>query len=300
MKVTILGNNSALPAYGRHPTAQAVSVAGELVLIDCGEGTQVQMNRYGVRWRKVHHIFISHLHGDHYFGLPGLINTMGLMGRTESLHIYAPAPLEGIIKVILDVADTVLPYPLHFYPIPAEGGLLFENQSFTLRSFPVNHRIDCWGLVIATKPRLRRVLPRQCESFSIPYSYYEALKDGADYTTPEGTIVPNDAVTELGRPSKSYAYCADTLFTDAFLPMIQGVDLLYHESTYLDEDAEKAKARYHTTASQAATIAAQAGVKRLLLGHFSSKYRELRGFGEQASLIFPNVAITEEGETYEA
>lgn len=299
MNVTILGNNSALPAFGRHPTAQAVSVYGEMLLIDCGEGTQIQMQRYGLRWRSVHHIFISHLHGDHYFGLPGLINSMSLLGRTAPLHLYAPAALKPIVDAILEVADTVLSYPFYFHALPEGVHLLVDDPSFSVTCFPVEHRIQCHGFLVERKTRGRKIVPGKCAEFSIPAAFYEQLKQGKDYERKDGTIVKNEWVTENGPAVKRYAYCADTVFTDSFLPVIQGADTIYHECTYLEADAPKAAARFHSTAKQAAEIAKRAGAKQLLLGHFSSKYKELEAFREEASEIFPNVLVSIEGTSYE-
>lgn len=299
MKVTILGNNSALPAFGRHPSAQAVSVYGEVLLIDCGEGTQIQMQRYGLRWRSVHHIFISHLHGDHYFGLPGLINSMSLLGRTAPLHLYAPAELKPILDAILNVADTVLSFSMYFHPLPEGTELLADDPSFSVTCFPVEHRIQCHGFLVERKTRGRKLLPDKCNEYGIPAAYYEHLKQGKDYERKDGLLVKNEWVTETGPAEKKYAYCADTLFTDSFLPTIQGADTIYHECTYLEADVAKAVARYHSTAAQAAQLAKMAGAKQLLLGHFSSKYKELEPFQEEASAIFPNVFVSIEGTAYE-
>lgn len=300
MKVTILGNNSALPAFGRHPTAQVVSVYGSDILIDCGEGTQIQMQRYGLRWRKMQHIFISHLHGDHYFGLPGLINSMSLLGRTLPLHVYGPPALESILQQILEVADTVLCYPYTFHPLREnESELLVDNDSFSVRSFPVMHRIACHGFLIERKTKGRKLLPEQCRAHEIPAYFYDRLKHGEDYETADGRIIKNEWVTEDGPQSKRYAYCADTLFTETFLQHIQGADTIYHECTYLEADAIKAATRFHSTARQAATVAKLAGARQLLLGHFSSKYKELEAFRDEAAEIFPNVFTTLEGTAYE-
>jgi len=299
MKITILGNNSALPAFGRHPTAQTVSVNGETLLIDCGEGTQIQMQRFGVRWRRLHHILISHLHGDHYFGLPGLINSMSLGGRTEPLHLHAPAELKPIIDSILAVADTTLTYPLHFHPLPDGAAQIVDEPIFSVTCFPVMHRIKCHGFVIEGRTRGRRLLPDRCAAHGIATQYYEVIKNGEDYTAPDGTVIPNELLTEPGPLPKKYAYCADTIYTETIIPYITGADAIYHESTYLQEDADKAAARYHTTAPQAAQIAKLAGVGQLLLGHFSSKYRELEPFKTQAEGIFPNVVVTQEGGVYD-
>ena len=299
MKVTILGNNSALPAFGRHPTAQAVSVYGEVLLIDCGEGTQIQMQRYGLKWRSMHHIFISHLHGDHYFGLPGLLNSMSLLGRTAPLHLHAPAELKPILEAIFSVADTVLSYPFYFHALPEGTELITDDPLFTVTCFPVEHRIRCHGFLVERKTKGRKILPEKCNEYEIPAAYYDQLKHGQDYERKDGLLVKNEWVTEEGPSPKKYAYCADTIFTESFLPVIYGADTIYHECTYLEKDAAKAAARHHSTATQAAQIAKLANAKQLLLGHFSSKYKELEPFQEEASAIFPNVQVSIEGIAYE-
>lgn len=299
MKVIILGNNSALPAFGRHPTSQAVSVYGDLLLIDCGEGTQSQMQRYGLKWRNLHHIFISHMHGDHYFGLPGLINSMSLMGRIAPLHLHAPAELMPILDAILRVADTVLSYPLHFYPLPEGSAQIVDDPSFTVTCFPVEHRITCHGFVIQRKTKGRKLLPLKCVEYEIPSAFYDTLKQGADYERADGFVVKNEWVTADGPTAKRYAYCADTRYTESYLEHIQGVDAMYHECTYLEADAEKAVARFHSTAAQAAALAAKANAKQLLLGHFSSKYKDLAPFQEEAAAVFSNVFVTVEGVAYD-
>lgn len=299
MKVTILGNNSALPAFGRHPTAQAVSIYGEVILIDCGESTQIQMQRFGLKWRNVHHIYISHLHGDHYFGLPGLINSMSLLGRTAPVHLHAPAALKPIIDAILDVADTVLNYPLYFHPLPADTAVITDDPSFSVTSFPVEHRIECYGFLVERKTKGRKIVPEKCNEYEIPAAFYDHLKKGEDYERKDGFLVKNEWVTEEGPAVKRYAYCADTIFTERFLPVIMGADTIYHECTYLEADKAKAEARYHSTAAQAAQIALKASARQLLLGHFSSKYKELDAFREEASAIFPNSIVSVEGIAYE-
>jgi ribonuclease Z len=299
MKVTILGNNSALPAYGRHPTAQVVSLYGQDILIDCGEGTQIRMQQYGVRWRHMDHIFISHLHGDHYFGLFGLLTSMSLLGRTAPLHLYAPAALEGLITAMLAVAFNELAYPFHFHPLPEGPALLVDHKLFTAHCFPVEHRITCHGFLITRKTRGRKLLPDKCRAYGIPAYFYDRLKNGDDYTTADGRVINNELLTEEGPSPKRYAYCADTLYTESFLEHIRGVDLVYHECTYLSDNTERAMSRFHSTALQAAMIAKKAGVKQLLLGHYSSKYRDTSLFAAEAATIFPNVLASEEGAAYE-
>lgn len=299
MRLTILGNNSALPAFGRHPTSQIVSVYGDLLMIDCGEATQIQMQRYGFKWRKLQHIFISHLHGDHYFGLAGLINSMSLLGRTLPLHLYAPAALEGMLQQVMNVADTVLCYPFHFHPLPEGASVLVDNDAYSVSCFPVEHRITCHGFLVHQKTKGRKLLPEKCREYEIPRYYYEKLKQGEDYERKDGLLVKNEWVTTDGPAPKKYAYCADTIYTDSFLEYIYAADTIYHESTYLHRDADKATARFHSTSIQAAEIAKKANAQQLLLGHFSSKYRDLEPFREEAATIFPNVQATIEGVTYE-
>lgn len=269
------------------------------MLLDCGEGTQLQMQRYGLKWKNVHHIFISHLHGDHYFGLPGLVNSMSLLGRVAPLHIYAPAGLAPIMDMILKSAHTELRYPLHFHALSAGGGRLVDTPSFSVDCFAVEHGIECYGFLVEMKTRGRRILPERCREFNVPVDFFEELKTGRDYTAPDGAVIKNEWVTEEGPSPRRYAYCTDTLFTDSFLPVIKGVDMIYHESTYLDEDADKAAARFHSTAMQAAQIAKMADAKHLLLGHFSSKYKELEQFQEEAAKVFPNVTVSVEGVAYD-
>ncbi len=300
MKITILGNNSALPAFGRHPTSQMVAVNdAEDVMLDCGEGTQMQIQLYGMKWRKLHHIFISHLHGDHYFGLPGLINTMSLLGRTIPLHIYAPAALETILDAIKNVAGGGLCYPLVFHALPANGGLIADLPSFSVQCFPVEHRIECHGFLIETKTKGRKIIPEKCAAYNIPTSFYNHLKNGENFVSPEGVVVENLWVTEAGAKPKKYAYCADTKFTESFLPQIKNADLIYHECTYLHEDAEKAEMRYHSTTKQAAELAKKANAQQLLIGHFSSKYKDLTPFLAEARSVFENTQLSEEGKVYE-
>ena len=299
MRVTILGNNSALPAFGRHPTAQAVQVWGETILIDCGESTQIPMQRYGIRWRHMNHIFISHMHGDHYFGLPGLINSMSLLGRKAPLHVYAPAALLPIIEQIQSIAETILSYEFHFHPLPEGDAVLLDNEYVTVKCFPVEHRIQCHGFLVTSKTRGRKIVPEKCREYEIPRYYYDKLKQGEDYERMDGTVIKNEWVTTEGPAPKTYAYCADSIFTDSYLHHIKNADTIYHESTYMEKDADKATARYHSTAKQAAQLAKMANAKQLLLGHYSSKYREIEPFAEEASEVFQNVLATVEGTTYD-
>ena len=297
LAVTILGNNSALPAFDRHPTAQVVTMEDQIFLVDCGEGTQMQMAKYKIRRSKINYIFISHLHGDHYFGLIGLLTSMGLLGRTQELHIYAPAALQDIIGLQLRVADIQLPYPLHFHALDTEGPILREAK-FEVCCFPVYHRIECWGFRFREVRPFRRINPDKARQYNVPSSFFDRLKWGESYLRKDGVLVENQAVTEPAAKAKSYAYAADTLFDHRIAERVRGADLLYHETTYLKDLGEQAGKRYHSTTVQAATIALEAGVERLLIGHFSSKYEKLQAFEQEAREIFPNTDLALEGVTY--
>lgn len=297
LAVTILGNNSALPAFGRHPTAQIVQNYEQIFLLDCGEGTQMQLATYKIRTSKINHIFISHLHGDHYFGLIGLLTSMGLLGRKADLHLYAPQLLQSIIELQLNAASAHLPFHLHFHPLE-EKALLYEDRSITINSFQVYHRIPCWGFIFKEVRPLRRIDPEKVREHDIPISFYENLHNGEDYIRADTRVITNDLLTQPGLIPKTYAFCADTLYNEKLVEKVNGVDLLYHETTYLDDLKEKAVSRFHSTSKEAATVAAKAGVKKLLIGHFSSKYETLEGFTTEACTVFENTEIAHEGTTF--
>lgn len=295
--VTILGNNSAVPAFDRHPTSQVVTFNGQNFLIDCGEGTQIQMINYKIRRSKISHIFISHLHGDHYFGLVGLINTFGLLNHKQELHVYGPKPLQTIIELQLKVAETKLCYDLHFHTISKES-VLVENEKIQIACFRTNHRIECYGFVFKEKKQLRKINIEKATEFNIPFSVFEKLKDGYDYTSSTGQVIKNESVTDAALPSRTYAFCADTKYDESVLKHIKNADLVYHETTYLDLLRERAIERFHSTSKQAAMIAKKANVKKLLIGHFSSKYDTLEEFEKEAREIFLNTELALEGVTY--
>lgn len=297
LAVTILGNNSALPAYDRHPTSQLVTLDDHLFLVDCGEGTQVQLSKYRIRWGRINHIFISHLHGDHYFGLPGFINSMGLLHRENELHLFAPAPLKEILDLQLKAAATILPYALHFHPLEGEG-VLVKTDRFKVSCFATKHRIPCWGFRFDQVKAPRRVNPEKAIQHSVPSSFYDRLKQGEDYETKTGELIRNEWVTEPAPKPQSYAYSADTLYDEELIDKVQGVDMLYHETTYLKDLNDRAASRFHSTTTQAACIAKKANVGRLLIGHFSSKYDKLDVFRDEACEVFPNTDLALEGVTY--
>ncbi|MFN5938066.1 MAG: ribonuclease Z [Sphingobacteriales bacterium] len=296
--VTILGNNSALPMHDRHPTAQVVTYKDQCFLIDCGEGTQLQMNTFKIRKSRISHIFISHLHGDHYFGLFGLINSMGLNGRKEPLYIFGPAALKPLLHHIFEASETILPFPIHIHPILAEG-LIWEGPAITISAFTVFHRIECWGFLFKEREKPRKINVEKVRAYDIPNAYLQQLKNGADYERKDGTLIPNEELTFPGTEPRSYAYCADTRFEpEKLCPILKDCSLLYHESTYLKSEHEKAIAHNHSTAEEAAIIAAQANAKRLIIGHFSSRYIDLNPFLEEAKAFFPKTDLAIEGTTY--
>lgn len=297
LALTILGNNSAIPAFDRNPTAQILQTQEESYLIDCGEGTQMQMAKYKIKRSRISRIFISHLHGDHYYGLIGLLTSMGLLGRTQELHLHAPEPLGEILNLQLNVADTHLPYKLHFHPLKAEG-VIVADKKLMVECFKVKHRIECWGFLFREKKNPRRVNAERAAIYEIPAAFYDKLQQGYDYVTKKGDIVPNDEVTTAASKARSYAFCADTIYDESLAEKIKEVDLLYHEATYLKDLADRAAARFHSTTHQAATIAKLGNVKKLLLGHFSSKYESLDAFLPEACEIFENTELALEGACY--
>lgn len=297
LALTILGNNSAVPAFDRHPTSQMLTHNGNNYLIDCGEGTQIQLLRYKVRRSKISHIFISHLHGDHYFGLIGLLNSMSLLGRNQPIEMFAPPALKEILDIQLRVSDTTLGFELNFHPI-TEAAILVDTNGLRIRCFPTDHRIPCFGFSFEEKRLPRKLIPEKARAHGIPTSFYERLVRGENYTHKSGELIAVEMVTEPTTPGPKYAYCADTRYNESLVEHITGFDLIYHESTYLDGLADRAHERYHSTSKQAAELARKADVKRLLLGHFSSKYAKLDEFEQEARSVFPNTDLATEGLCY--
>jgi ribonuclease Z len=295
--VTILGNNSAIPAHGRHPTAQIISTQDDLLLFDCGEGTQIQILNYKIRRSRINHIFISHLHGDHYFGLIGLLSSFALLNRVQPLHVYGPAALQGLLDQQFQLSEIHIPFPYHFHAIEKDG-LLLETPNYIVSCFSTKHRIECRGFIIRQKKRNRKILKNRADSRDIPFNLYALLQEGKDVTLENGTVIKNEEVTIASPPPKSYAFTADTLFDPSLIEQIQGVDLLYHEATYPHALADKASARFHSTTKEAAEIAKRAGVKKLLIGHFSAKFDDTSAFEEEAKEVFPYSEAAIEGTTY--
>ncbi len=298
--ITVLGCNSAIPAQGRHPSAQVIDLLDKRYLIDAGEGAQLQFSRYRKSPMKVSAIFISHLHGDHIFGLPGLLTTMNLLGRTGPLQIFGPMGLEDMMNTFLGYAGVIeLSYEVRFHTVTSPSkSLIYQDERALVYSFPLDHKVPTFGYLIEEKMKYYNLNREALERYHIPKEDRARLAEGADWVSQEGVLIPNASLTLPKRPPRRYAYCSDTRYFSEIIPWIQGADLLYHEATYLHEMVDKAHQRFHSTALQAGQIAAAAGVKKLLLGHFSSKYKDLTSLEEEARGPFPNAYAAVEGETY--
>lgn len=298
--VTILGSSSALPTKNRFPTSQVLNIHDRFFMVDCGEGAQIQMRRFGkVKFSRLNHIFISHLHGDHVFGLFGLISTLSLLGRTADLHIYAYGQLDMILKDHLKYFGDGMSYKVIVHPINTRANeIIYEDRSMTVETIPLKHRIPTCGFLFKEKtPQLN--IHKDCiEKYSLSLAQIAQIKYGNDFELPTGEIIPNKELTYLPYQPRSYAFCSDTAYSEKVIDIVKGVDLLYHEATFLDNLKDMAKQTMHTTAKQAAEIAKQAEVKRLLIGHFSSRYDNVEGFYDEASTVFSHTNIVEEGQTY--
>jgi ribonuclease Z len=296
--LTVLGAGSATPTLRFHPTAQLLTVGNDYMLIDCGEGTQLRLIEQKIRPSRLRYIFISHLHGDHYFGLPPLLSTLNLAGRTEDLYLFGPRGLDEVLTTIFRVSDSRLGYHIHFQAVdPNTPTLLLDHPQLTVESIPLQHRIDCSGYLFREKTHPRKLIRERLPD-DIPVHFLKQLKEGRDILTDEGQIIhAADDVTTPGQRARSYAFCSDTRYVESLVTQLQGVDLLYHEATFLEDNAQRAAEVYHSTSKQAATIAANAGVGRLLIGHFSSRYKQYDPFVNEARTIFPETYIAVEGET---
>lgn len=295
-QVTILGCGSAMPTTYRNPTSQLIEVNNKLFMIDCGEGTQLQMRKYKARMSKLHSIFISHLHGDHVFGLPGLLSTLSLMGHTGEINIYAHKELEYFLTSFMKYYGTQLNYKInHFHLDSKNNSVIYENKSIEISSFPLKHRVDTNGFVIAEKDAPLHMKGDLIDFYRIPFSKIKEIKDGADFITEDGRVIDNKLLTTLPNPPRKYAYCSDTAYSTKIIPYIKGADVLYHEATFEEADKARAKKTYHSTAKQAAEIAKQSEVKKLIVGHYSSRYRELNQLHSEAKSIFENTVLAFEG-----
>ncbi|SFT44384.1 RNAse Z [Algoriphagus locisalis] len=298
-EVTILGNTSSIPVHGRHHTAQVVRFGQDFLLLDCGEAMQLQARAYKVKVSKISSIFISHLHGDHYYGLIGLLSSYSLGKRTTPLTIYGPKGLDEIITTNFRYSNTKLPYPLNFVETHDDGlNLLIETSRYQVFSFPLKHRLTTTGFLVKEKHGLRSMVKEKLQQSEVPLAAIQSLRQGEDYKDEQGKVYKVKVYTHPLPPLRSYAYCSDTIYNPALKQYIKNVDLLYHESTFMEDNLERAAKTYHSTAKQAAEIAKMSHVKKLLLGHFSSRYVHLEPLLEEAKTIFENSILSEEGSTY--
>ncbi len=297
--VTILGSSSATPTSERNPTSQLVNHRDKLFMIDCGEGTQVTLRKMKIHFQRINHIFISHLHGDHFYGLIGLISSMHLLGRDHELHVYGPPELEEVINLQLRVSQTTLVYPLIFHATRCEKPeRIFENNYLEIISFPLNHRIPTTGFLFREKQGLRKVNKEKALEIKIPAWAYERIRKGENYTDEDGTTYKNTELTFNPPAPRSYAYCSDTAYYEPAIQTIENADLLYHEATFMNDREVNATDKFHSTAAQAAKIALNARVKRLIIGHFSARYDELTPLLNEAKAVFEESYLAEEGMTF--
>ncbi|MFO7719795.1 MAG: ribonuclease Z [Gillisia sp.] len=299
MKLTILGCYAATPRTFTNPTSQVLEIKNHLFLIDCGEGTQVELRRNKVKFSSIRHIFISHLHGDHSYGLVGLISTFRLLKREAELHVYGPKGIKEIITLQLKLSNSWTNYPLYFHELEGkEPKLLFEDDKVTVETIPLKHRIYTNGFLFKEKIGPRKLLINKAVEYNIDVSLYRSLKMGKDVESNDGKIIANNLVTTDPEPPKSYAYCSDTVYYPEIVPQIKEATVLYHESTFLDVNQELAEPTRHSTAKQAAAIAKQANVKTLVLGHYSTRYGNINLFKEEALTVFDSVELAEDGKTF--
>jgi ribonuclease Z len=300
MKLTILGCYSATPRINTHPTSQVLEIRNHIFLIDCGEGTQVQLRKNKVKFNRIKHVFISHLHGDHYFGLVGLISTFRLLTREADLHIYGPKGLKEVIILQMKLSDSWTNYKLIFHELTSKSSeLIFEDDKVEVHTIPLDHRIYTNGFLFKEKEGDRKLDVNAAEDAKIDVAYYRKLKQGFDVINEADELVKNEDVTLAGKTPKSYAFCSDTAYNEAIVPIIKGVDILYHESTFLEKLAHLAQKTKHSTAKEAANIAKKAKAKTLILGHFSTRYDDTNDFKIEANEIFDNVELAQEGKVFE-
>ena len=295
-EVTVLGCGSALPTTRHYLSSQVVNLRDKLFMIDCGEGTQLQFRTMKLKFQRLNHIFLSHLHGDHCFGLPGLISTLGMLGRTADLHIHAQLDAEKIFQPILNYFCKELPYKVFFHSHnPEKNELIFEDRTLKVFTVPLKHRVPSAGFLFEEKPKSPHIIRDSIDFYQIPLSRIAAIKDGADFVTPDGTVVPNRTLTRPAEPPRRYAYCLDTAYYEKIIPIIEGVDTLYHEATFSNSDLVRAKETYHSSARQAALIAQAAHVKKLVIAHFSARIMDETILLNEAQEVFPNTVLANEG-----
>lgn len=300
MKLTILGCYAATPRSFTNPTAQVLEMRNELFLIDCGEGTQVELRRNKVKFFKIEHIFISHLHGDHFFGLVGLVATYRLLNRKKDLHIYGPKGIKEAITLQLKLSNSWTNYPLCFHELEEKVSVrIYEDDKVTVDTIPLKHRIYANGFLFREKPTERKLNINAAQKYKIDVVYYKKIKAGKDVTLDDGRVIPNAELTFNPDPTMSYAFCSDTIYKPDNIPQLKGVTVLYHESTFIEEHADLAEPTGHSTAKQAGKMALEAEVKTLILGHYSTRYPNLDLFGDEAKEIFDNVLLADDGKVFE-
>lgn len=298
--VTVLGSNSALPTSERNPTAQVLNVSERFFLIDCGEGTQMQMRKNHIRFTRINHVFISHLHGDHCFGLMGFISTLGLLGRTNDLHIYGHVDLEMVYRPQLNYFSKDLKFNVKFHIVNTEvSETVYEDNKIIVSSIPLKHRVPTCGYLFKEKNPELHINKSSVDYYNIPIKSIPLIKKGSDYIGEDGSLVPNHLLTKPARAARSYAFCSDTKYSEEIIPLIKDVDLLYHEATFLSDNENLAEKTHHSTARQAAQIAAKAKVKQLIIGHFSTRYKDMTLFGKEAREVFPATYLAREGATFD-
>lgn len=294
--IRILGCGSALPTLRHYPSSQVVELREKQFMIDCGEGTQIQLRRLHIHFSRIIAVFISHLHGDHCFGLPGMLSTFGMTGRTAPLHLYAPSSFGPILQQTLDFFCQGLGFEVIFHGLDTtQQKVIYEDRSLTVETIPLQHRVECCGFLFREKQTLPHIRRDMIDFYHIPISQINNIKNGADWITPDGDIIPNDRLTSPATPARSYAYCSDTRYIKSLSKQVQGVNTLYHESTYLAKDADRAKLYWHSTSEQAAKVAHDAKVGKLLLGHYSARYNNEEQLLKESQAIFPNTILSQEG-----
>ncbi|WP_340198886.1 ribonuclease Z [Ascidiimonas sp. W6] len=299
MKLTILGCYSATPRTFNNTTSQVLEINNHLFLIDCGEATQVALRKNKIKFSRINHIFISHLHGDHFFGLPGIVSTFRLLGRESELHIHGPKGIKQAITLLLKLGDSWTNYPLFFHELDSkESVCVFEDTKVEVHTIPLNHRIYTNGFLFKEKPGLRKLNINAVLNYDIHQAYYNKIKQGADAILEDGTVIPNNQITHDPEPPKSYAFCSDTSYKPDIIKQIQNVTVLYHEATFIEQHAELAKKTKHSTANEAARIAKAANVSHLILGHYSTRYDSIEVFKEEASTVFEKVFLAEDGKVF--
>jgi ribonuclease Z len=294
-----LGSNSAIPTLKRNPTSHLVNHNERFFLVDCAEGTQLQLRRSQIKIQRINHIFISHLHGDHYFGLIGLISSMHLLGRKKELHVYGPPQLNDILEIQLHASQTELIYPLTFHPVnPDAHDIIYEDEKLTISTIPLNHRIPTCGFLFKEKKGKRRIRNQLVKEIQIPVDEIVKIKDGADFINAAGTTYKNAEITDHPNAPRSYAYCSDTAYSESIIPIVQNVSLLYHEATFMQEKASTAAEKFHSTTIEAATIAKKANVGKLIIGHFSTRYENIDELLDEARTVFAETEAAYDGKTY--